>query len=84
MRYTGTTRARGNGEQVWEFVLGKEELRILADLLTHYVSRIPLTLETQTLRERIKNMLTEIKTVLRTGHGKHPEPPTQKNHHDQD
>jgi hypothetical protein len=46
----------GQGNTVFNFVLGKEELRVLRDILAHFHKQIPPTTETQTLRHRIKTM----------------------------
>ena len=64
MKYTGEKIANGKGNTVWTFFIGKEELQILHDVLSHYAKSIPDMIGTQILLARINTMKKEVHSVL--------------------
>ncbi len=57
MRYTGTTPSGKDKDiLVHNFTVGKEEMRLLQVIITHYYHSIPLMMETHTIKGRLRNM----------------------------
>lgn len=56
MKYSGSHKSGADAE-VYDFVLGKEELRVLRDCLAHIHKNIPESIETLIYRRRLRTML---------------------------
>ena len=64
MKYTDKTIS-GQGNTVYRFWLGKEEMTILHEILEDIINKMPKITQTQILRHRLITIRKELSSVIR-------------------
>lgn len=62
MRYQGKVKSRKDPQvDIFSFALGKEEIEALIQVIGDFKRRTPYLTETQIIRSRVTNILSELK-----------------------
>lgn len=64
MKYTGIVKS-GRGYDVYQFVVGREEMRLMMEIFRETLKKIPHITETQIVRSRLQNMRRRTEAALK-------------------
>lgn len=63
MKIVGS-KLNGDGQRVYEITLGKNELKLICDLVQNFYVSTPRVFETTSVRNRANNILSEINKLF--------------------